>query len=346
MLTFLSRLIISLGLVLFAAAAAFCDVVQKPLKVGFIMVESVHDWGWNWAHDQGRQYMEKELHEQVQTTFAENIPETAEVERVMEKMIAQGTKLIYATSYGYLESALRVAARHPNVIIMHCGRLNPHPMPNVGTYVDSYHDPVYAAGIVAGRMTKKNEIGYVTSHPVPVVIRILNAFTLGARSVNPKVKVHVVWTNSWSDPPLEAEAAKGLIDNGVDVLVDHSDSCITGVKAAEKNHIYSVAYHADVHHLAPTGWLTGARWDWGPFYVKTTKSVIDHTWKPGDRILRVKDGVDKLSSFGPVVPPAVRGEATKCLQNIADGNFVIFKGPLKDRDGNLQLPAGQVADDS
>jgi basic membrane protein A and related proteins len=317
---------------------------KQPLKVGFIMVESVHDWGWNWAHDQGRQYMEKELHGQVQTTFVENVPETAEVERVMEKMIAQGIKLIYATSYGYLEPVLRVAARHPDVIIMHCGRLNPHPMPNVGTYVDSYHNPVYAAGIVAGRVTKKNEIGYVTSHPVPVVIRMLDAFTLGAHSVNPKVKVHVVWTNSWNDPAMEAEAAKGLIDSGVDVLVNHSDSSITAVQVAEKNHIYSI--HADIRHLAPKGWLTGPCWDWGPFYVKITKSVIDHTWKPGDRLLSLKDGVDRLSSFGPAVPSAVRKEALDILDKISQGKFVIFKGPIKDRTGKLVIPAGQVADNA
>ncbi len=327
-------------------ALASTRVNNYPLKVGFIMVESVHDWGWNWAHEQGRQYMEKQLHGQVQTSVAENVPETAEAERVMEKMIAQGIKLIYATSYGYLEPALRVAARHPDVIIMYCGRLNPHPMPNVGTYVDSYHDPVYCAGIVAGRITKKNEIGYITSHPVPVVIRMLDAFTLGARSVNPKVKVHVVWTNSWNDPAMEAEAAKGLIDSGVDILVNHSDSSITAVQVAEKNHIYSVGFHADIQHLAPTGWLTGPRWEWGPFYVKTTKSVIDHTWKPGDRLLTLRDGVDKLSSFGPAVPLAVRKEALDSLEKIRQGKVTVFKGPMKDREGKIVIPEGKVADNA
>ena len=261
-------------------------------------------------------------------------------------MIAQGTKLIYATSYGYLEPVLRVAARHRDVVIMHCGRLNPHPMPNVGTYVDSYQDPVYAAGIVAGRVTKKNEIGYITSHPVPVVIRMLDAFTLGARSVNPKVKVHVVWTNSWNDPPMEAEAAKSLIDSGVDVIVNHSDSSITAVQVAEKNHIYSIGFHADIHHIAPKGWLTGPRWDWGPFYVKTTKSVIDHTWKSGDRVLTLKDGIDKLSSFGPAVPLVVRKEALDSLDKIRQGKVTVFKGTLRDRDGRERLHAGQTVSDT
>jgi basic membrane protein A and related proteins len=193
-------------------------------------------------------------------------------------------------------------------------------------------------------MTKKMEIGYITSHPVPVVIRMLNAFTLGARSANPKVKVHVVWTNSWSDPTTEAEAAKGLIESGVDVLVNHSDSSITAVQVAEKNHIYSVGFHADIHHLAPKGWLTGPSWDWGPFYVKVTKSVIDHTWKAGDRSLTLKDGVDNLSSFGPAVPLAVRKEALDVLNKIRQNKFVIFEGPIKDRTGKLVLRAGEIAD--
>jgi basic membrane protein A len=325
-------------------SAISAEVSNQPLKVGFIMVESVADYGWNYAHNQGRLYLESHMPGQVKTTFAENVPESSEVERVMEKMIAQGNKLIFATSYGYLEPALRVAARHPDVIIMECGRFNSQPIKNIGTYATTYYDPMYAVGIVAGRMTKKNEIGYVGGHPVPPLILNLNAFTLGAQSVNPKVKVHVVWTNSWHDPPTEAEAAKGLIDSGVDIIVGHMDSAITVVQTAERNHLYSIGQHADAHHLAPKGWLTGPCWDWGPIYVQITKSVIDHTWKPVNQRYGAKDGSAKLASFGPAVPKAVQQEATALLQKIAEGKFVVFKGPLKDRNGKLQIPAGKIAD--
>lgn len=322
---------------------------NQPLKIGFIMVGPVADWGWNYAHDQGRKFLEDKLKGRVQTTVAENVPESAEVERVMEKMIAQGNKLIFATSYGYLEPALRVAARHPDVIVMHCGRPNPHPMKNVGSYAIDFVNhfaPMYVAGIVAGCMTKKNEIGYVAAHPVPPLLQGLNSFTLGAHSVNPKVRVHVVWTNSWSDPAIEAEAAQGLIDRGVDVLAGHEDSTVTVVQTAEKHHLYSVGVHCDVHHLAKQGWLTGQHWDWGPFYVSITQSVLDHNWKPGDFHHGLKDGYGKLSSFGPMVPKTVQDRALSAWHDIEQRKLVIFKGPMKDRDGKERLPLGKIADDA
>jgi basic membrane protein A len=320
-------------------------VAENPLKIGFIMVGPVADWGWNYQHDQGRLYMESKMGDKVKTTVAENVPESAEVERVMEKMIAQGNKLIFATSYGYLDPALRVAARHPDVIIMHCGRPTPKGVKNFGSYGLDFHNhygPQYVAGMIVGRMTKKNEIGYVAAHPVPPLLLTLNAFTLGARSVNPKVKVHVVWTNNWSDPPTEAEAAKGLIDRGVDVLAAHLDSTVTVVQTAEKNHLYSVGYHADVHHLAPKGWLAGECWDFGPFYLDTVRSVLNHTWKPGDDSLGSKFHYGKLSVIGPVVPKSLQEQALALLRDIDGGKMVIFKGPMKDRDGRQRLAAGEV----
>jgi basic membrane protein A len=322
------------------------DTVNSPLKVGFIMVGSLNDLGWNYQHNLGRLYMQSKLKGQVETTAVENVPESGEVERVMEKMIAQGNKLIFATSYGYLEPALRVAARHPEIIIMQCGRPNTSLMKNVGTYFGNYYEPFYVAGLVAGRMTRKNEIGYVGPHSVPPALIMLNAFTLGARSINPKVKVHVVWTNSWSDPATEAEAARGLVDKGVDVLVQHADSSKVATQIAEKNGLYSVGVHSDIHNFAPKGWLTGQAWDWGEVYVKITKSVLNHTWKPGDVRYGLKDGSVKLSSFGPSVPQPVRAEAITILQKMTNGQFDIFKGPISDREGNVRIPAGKVADHS
>lgn len=338
-------------LLLFAvifAQSSYAIVNQKPLKIAFLTVGPVTDFGWNWAHDQGRIYLESQLHGQIETTLAERVPESAEVERVMEKMIAQGAKLIFATSYGYLEPALRVAARHPDVTIMNCGRPNPHPMKNMGSYAPSFvkqFAPMYVAGTVAGKMTKKNSIGAVAAHPVPPVLLSLNAFTLGARSINPKVKVNVVWTNSWSDAPTEAEAAKGLIDRGVDVVMSHVDSPITVIQTAEKNHVYAVGTQADVHHLAPKEWLTGERWDWGPLYVQITQSVLNHTWKSGNDPFSEKYNFGRLSTFGSAVPKSMQKQATDLLGQFSEKKISVFKGPMKDREGKERIAAGRVASD-
>jgi len=343
MLRQLMIVIILFGLLSVPVQAA--NKANKPLKVGFIMVGPVADLGWNYAHDQGRKFMETTLKGQVQTTVAENVPESAEVERVMEKMIAQGNELIFATSYGYLEPALNVAKRHPEVTIMHCGRSNPHPVKNVGSYgieFSEHYFPMYACGIVAGRVTHTNKIGYVAAHPVPPLLLALNAFTLGAKSVNPKVRVQVVWTNSWSDPAIEAEAANGLIDQGVDVLAAHLDSTVTVVQTAEKHKLYSVGYHADVHQLAPKGWLTGTRWDFGPLYVTITKSVLSGNWKPGNLVLGANDGYGKLSVFGPAVSPALRETASASLKELQTGKLCLFQGPMKDRDGHQRIPPGKI----
>jgi basic membrane protein A and related proteins len=325
-------------------APAPAGASDRPLKVGFIMVGPVADLGWNYAHDQGRKFLEGSLKGKVKTTFAENIPESGEVERVMEKMIAQGNRLIFATSYGYLEPGLRVAARHPEVIIMQCQRSTPPSAKNFGTYFANQYDPTYIVGVMAGRLTRTNKLGYVGGYPVPAVLSCLNAFTLGARSVNQKVKVQVVWINSWSDPPTEAEATKGLIESGVDVVASQLSSGVTTAQTAEKNGALSVGCNAELASLAPKGWISGNCWNWGPLYVKLAQEVMDHSWKPGDRMYSMKDGYVGLSSFGTVVSPKLRKEALTLKQQIENGKVIIFKGPLKDRDGKERVKAGDVAD--
>lgn len=319
-------------------------VGDKPLKVGFVMVGSASDHGWNYAHDQGRKFLETALKGKVETTFVEKVPENAEVERVMEKMISQGNRLIFATSYGYLEPALRVAARHPDVIVMHCQRSAPKSAKNVGTYFADQYSPGYIAGIVAGRMTKTGKLGYIGGHPIPTILACVNAFTLGARKVNPAVKVKVVWTGSWEDPATEAEAAKGLIDAGADVIDSQLNTSLTVVKTAEKNGVYSVGTEADLSKEAPKGWLTGQVWNWGPLYVKIAQSVIDRTWKPGDQVYTLKDGYSEIAPYGTVVPKAVKAEAEKAKQAIKEGKSNFFKGPIKDRDGKIRVKNGEVLD--
>ncbi len=199
---------------------------NSPLKIGFIYVSPVSDLGWSGAHEQGRKYLDKAMQGHVQTTIAESVPESAEVERVAEKMIAQGNKLIFSTSYGYLEPILRVAARHPDVIFMQCQRRST--TKNVGTYFARQADPLYIAGFIAGKVTKTNKLSYIGGYPVPAVVVCVNAFALGARAANPKARVRVVWTNSWADPATEAEATRGLIESGVDVVAFAVEHLIYG----------------------------------------------------------------------------------------------------------------------
>lgn len=239
-LLLLSWVFFSSAFCIFGVAASGADrPLQPPMKIGFVLVGSVTDWGYNYAHNQGRLYVEKMMPRQVVTTLAEKIPENAEAERVLERMIAQGNKLIFTTSYGYLEPTLRVAARHPEVVFVQANR--PAQAKNVGAFVGCYYEPMYISGMVVGRMTKSN----------------------GAHSVNPKAKVRVVWINTWADPPTEAEAAKGLLDIGADVLVSNLDSSKTVSETAEGRGAFSVGTHADLCKIAPKGWLTGASWNWG-----------------------------------------------------------------------------------
>ncbi len=316
--------------------------LQTPLKVGFILVGAASDLGWNYEHDQGRQYLEKALSGQVETSVAENVPESAEAERVMEKMIGQGNRLIFSTSYGYLEPTLRVAARHPDVIFMQCQRSAS--MKNVGTYFTNASDLEYVAGYVAGRLTKKNKLGYVGGHPVPVVIACIDAFALGAHAANAKTRVKVVWNNSWSDPANESEAAKGLIDSGADMITSQLSTSATVAKVSEKEGALSSAFGSDLHSVAPKGWLVSPVFNWGPLYVKITESVIKQDWKPSNDVYSLKDGYVHLSTFGPAVSPKLKEEAKSVADKIASGQILVFAGPLKDRDGVVRVPAGKSLD--
>jgi basic membrane protein A len=215
---------------------------------------------------------------------------------------------------------------------------------NIGTNFGLDGEGFYLAGVVAGRMTKNNKLGFVGSHPVPSTLWAINAYTLGVHSVNPKAKIKVVWTETWIDPVLEVEAVKGLIDTGIDTLAfDQSDS-LPIVKAAESHGINVSGCYADVHQFAPKHWLTGPHLNWGPFYVKSCQSVLDHTWKNGVYICDMASGIVELAPFGPAVPEPVRKEVLGLKEKIRMGKLVVFAGPLKDSQGNLRLEAGKKPD--
>lgn len=327
-----------------SACQAAGDNKAAPLKVGFLCVGPITDWGFNYAHNQGRLYLEKNMSGKAQTTIAEKIPESAEAERVLEKMISQGTTLIFTTSYGYLEPAMRVAKRHPNVTFMQINRAQT--MPNLGTYFSHQYQPMYLAGMAAGAVTKSNKLGFVAAHPVPPLVQAINAFTLGARAVNPKATTRVVFINNWSDAPLEAEAVKSLHETGCDVIAHAQDNQNTIMPTCESLGIYSVGFYTDAHKIAPKGWLTGPCLDWGPFYVKIAESVRDKTWKSCSYSagMEGKEGYIKLSSFGKAVPAKIQKDILAKKQDIESGKFVIFTGPMKDRDGKERIAAGQKLD--
>lgn len=336
--SFLLAIVLLISLAL-SSRSAFAEAAK--LKVGFLYDSSMNDAGWTTAHNQGRLYMESRV-PGVDTIVAENVPETSEAQRVLEKMVAQGCKLIFTTSYGFLEPALKVAKRHPEITIMQVNRVQT--ANNLGTYFCYLYEPMYIAGTIAGKMTKSNKLGLIGGHPTPVVLQLANAFELGARSVNPKATLKVVWINSWSDPPLEAESVRGLHEAGVDVITQAVDGNTTMARTAESLGIYSVGNYVDSHELAPHGWLTGGCLNWGPLYEKTANSVIDHSWRPSVVITSMKDGAIKLSSIGSAVPSTLQKQALQLENSIKDGRLIVFQGPVKDRDGNVRLAKGQKPD--
>ena len=317
---------------------------KQKIRVGFVAVGPATDAGFNESHSMACQHLEDAIKSDVAPTFVENVPESAEVGRVMEKLIAEDHKLIFATSYGYLDPALKIAERHPDVRFMHCG--GHKRSENLGTYSAYIHEAVYVTGIVAGRETKTNRLGFVAANSIPQVYWSINAFTLGVRSVNPNATVTVIFTNSWNDAALEAEAAEALIALGADVLAMHLDSPKTVVMTAEKHGKFSVGIHWDVHSFAPKGWLTGAVWHWDDFYRDTITSVQDGSWKSQNNQRGLKDGVVSLAPFGQAVEQPIRMEALAVRDRIADGEFVVFQGPINDKDGLERLGAGKFPDES
>lgn len=317
---------------------------KDTLKVGFLYPGPANDLGWDTSHDQGRRALEKSI-PNVITTAAENIPENAQAERVMQRMVAQGNKIIFGASYGYFESAMRLAKQHPEISIGLCGRLVPAPqVKNVGPYFMPYYEPLYACGIVAGRMTKSNHLGCVAGFPVANVIQAVNAFALGARSVNPKAVVHVVWTNSWSDPSNESEATKGLIERKSDVVLSILDTSWTVCKTADKAKVYSIATFYDLNKDIPETWLTGQTADWGSYCTKIVKEIQSNNWTRTAELHPAKAGYINLASFGKVVPQAVQNQALNVMSEIKSGKRVVFQAPLKDREGRVRLKVGENVD--
>lgn len=314
----------------------------EKFKVGFIYVGTPGDAGWTYTHDQGRKYLEKQV-PGVQTMFLENVPEGADAERSITQLVQQGCKLIFTTSFGFGDATIEVAKKYPDVVFMHCS--GGKTAANVGTYFGKIEQMRYLSGIVAGKMTKTNTLGYVSAFKIPETVRGINAYTLGAQSVNPNVKVKVVWTNSWIDANKAKEAAKSLIESGADVITQHVDAPSPQI-AAEEAGKYAIGYHSDMSVYAPKASLTAPVWNWGDYYVKTVKSVMDKTWKSGPYWGGVDEGVVALAPISDKVPADVKKLVADKLEAIKTGKFDVFAGPIKAQDGTVKIKAGEKMTDA
>ncbi|MCW5625279.1 MAG: BMP family ABC transporter substrate-binding protein [Burkholderiales bacterium] len=323
---------------LLAATVLGTGAPASAQTIGYIYVGPEKDYGYNTSHDLGRQHVEKTV-KGTKTLHVENIPETAEVTKVMERMIKSGATIVFATSYGYLDYAIELGKKYPKVAFMHAGGLKLGD--NVGTYWANSDDAIYLAGMAAGAVTKSGKLGFIAAFPIPQVIRSINAFTLGAQSVNPKVTTTVVWTGGWLLPAKEAEASNALIDAGVDVIGEQVDSPITIAQTAEKRGIHVVGKDVDVSKFAPKAVLTGASWNWGPTMVKVVDEIKAGTWKPSHIRGDLKDGTVNLDPFGPAVTEPVRKRIIAKKAEILDGKFVVWSGPLIAQDGQELLAAGK-----
>jgi basic membrane protein A len=313
-----------------------------PLKIGYIYVSPIGDAGWTHQHDIARIAMEKALAGKVTTKYVENVPEGADAERVIRELAQSGHKLIFTTSFGYMNPTLKVAQQFPATFFEHATGYKD--AKNMGRYNARFYEGRYLAGIVAGRMTKSNVAGYVAAFPIPEVVMGINAFTRGMRSVNPKAETKVVWVNSWFDPGRESEAANTLISQGADVLTHHTDSTAV-VQTAEAKKVYSVAYHSDMSKYGPNSELTATTHVWDKYYISRAQAVLDGTWKPDNVWGGIKDGMIAMGPFGKMVPKETQDVMKKAEGDIASGKLHPFTGPMKDNDGKERLAAGKAITD-
>lgn len=305
-------------------------------RVAFVYIGPPGDGGYTYQHDQGRLAMETALGLKADTV--ENVPEGADAERVITDL-AQNHDIVFTTSFGYMDPTLAVAAKFPKVVFLHCSGYKT--AENMGTYFGKNFQASYLSGIAAGKTTKKNLLGYVGAFPIPEVIYNINAFTLGAQSVNPKVKVAVVWTNTWFDPALERQAAISLLDQGADVLLAYQDSPATIQAAAERGALAG-GNDSDMTKFAPQAYLTNPVWNWGPYYTKVVEAVKAGTWKTEQFLGDMADGTVALAPLGESVPQDVKDLVAAAQDKIIKGELDVFAGPLKDQSGAEKVAAGSA----
>jgi len=315
---------------------------EPPLKAAWVYVGPVGDAGWTFAHDLGRKAVEAEFGDRVVTTFVEKVPEGADAERVIRDLAAQGNKLIFATSFGFMEAMLKVAGEFPDVKFEHATGYKT--APNMSVYDARFYHDAYVSGIIAGGMTKTNTLGFVASFPIPEVLRNINSFTLGAQSVNPKIKTKVVWINTWFDPAKEGDAAQSLINGGADVLLQNTDSTAV-LQTAEKNGKFAFGWDSDMSAVAPKAHLASNMVYWAPYYKKTVKAVLDGNWQGAQRTIWGKpEGANEVIKINEVVPEDIRKKAEEAAAGLKAGTLEVFTGPIMNSAGKEVLAKDTKAD--
>jgi len=327
------------GLTLSAAVMA---QAADSVKVGFVYVGPTGDAGWTYSHDEARKYVVDQLGDQVETSYVESVAEGADAERVIRNLAAKGHDLIFTTSFGYMNPTLKVAKRFPNVKFEHATGYKQSK--NVGTYMARAYQARYLTGLVAGKMTKSNVIGYVASFPIPEVIRGINAFTKGVREVNPDASVKVVWVSTWYDPAKEREAAETLILQNADVLTQHTDSAAV-IQTAEAKGKYAIGYHSDMSAYGSTAHLTSAVHDWRPIYLAKTKAVLNDTWTKEDIWYGIKEGVTDIAPLNDAIPADVKAMVLAKKAALKAGTIRVFDGPIKDQSGVEKVAKGASLSD-
>lgn len=330
-----------LGAALTATALLATPALANDNKIGFIYVGPAADYGYNMSMDLGRLYLEENF-EGIETTAFEGVPENAEVEQVMERLINSGHGIIFATSYGYLDYAISLGEKYPDVKFLHAGGLKTST--NVGTYWADSDDGMYLAGITAGSVSQSGKLGFIGAFQIPQLFRSINAFTLGAQSVNPEASVTVVWTGGWWEPQKEAEAVNAFADQGIDVIAEQVDSPITIAQTAEKRGVHIIGKDVNVMDRAPKAWLTGVSWNWGPMMKDMVEEIHAGTWTPSHVRSDLAGGAAVLDPFGEAVPADVQETVLKKKDDIVAGSFDIWSGPIVKQDGSSVVEDGAALD--
>ncbi len=323
----------------FAAPAA--NAADK-LKVAFIYVGPIGDGGWSYQHHLGLEAAKKEFGDKIVTTEVENVSEGPDAERVIDQLAAAGNDIIFTTSFGFMNPTLKVAQRYPNVKFEHATGFKQ--APNMATYNARFYQGRHVVGLIAGKMTKTNTIGYIGSFPIPEVVMGINASYLAAKKVNPNIKFKIIWVSTWFDPGKEADAAKALAAQGADIIEQHTDSP-AAMKFAEENKIYAVGQSSDMSAFGPHAHLTSIVDNWAPYYIKRIKAAMDGTWKTGDTWDGIKEGAVVLAPWSKEIPADVVKMAEEARDGIAKGTVDPFTGPIKKQDGTVWLKEGEKGSD-
>ncbi|MGM0583256.1 MAG: BMP family ABC transporter substrate-binding protein [Pseudomonadota bacterium] len=325
-----------------ALAAGGTAAQEDPVKVGFIYVGPIGDYGWSYEHNEGRLAVEEHFGDKVKTTYLESVPEGPDAERALRQMAQSGHDLIFTTSFGFMNPTLKVAKQFPQVKFEHATGYKR--LPNVSTYSARFYQGRHVIGLIAGHMTKTNTIGYIASFPIPEVIRGINAAYLAAKSVNPDVKFKIVWANTWFDPGKEADAANALIEQGADILMQHTDSPAPMTIAEEKG-IHAFGQASNMKQFGPNAQLTAIIDNWAPYYIDRVQAVMDGTWESQDIWGGIDSGMVEMAEFSDAIPEEVREQAAAASDAISAGELHPFTGPIRKQDGSVWLDEGETPTD-